>query len=232
MSTILIVDDRPTNRELLMTLLGYGGHRLMEAGDGAEALALMRAERPDLVITDILMPTMDGFEFVQQLRADPALAATPVVFYTATYRAQEARILAQACGVEHVLCVEDDPAVREVVRLMLKKDGHAVTAADGGQAGLDAFRAAREQGEPFDVVITDLGMPYVDGGEVARTVKRESPDTPVVLLSGWGRGVLSRQEIPAEMDVVLGKPPELRDLRRALRQVCAKRGDSYGDQAL
>src|SRR5688572_14880107 len=58
MATILIVDDRPTNREFLLTLLGYGGHRLLEATDGAAALELVRAERPDLVIAGIVMPTM------------------------------------------------------------------------------------------------------------------------------------------------------------------------------
>ena len=77
MATILIVDDRPTNRQFLLTLLGYGGHRLLEAANGAEALERVRAERPDLVITDILMPTMDGYEFVAHLRADPDLAPMP-----------------------------------------------------------------------------------------------------------------------------------------------------------
>ena len=91
MATILIVDDRPANREFLMTLLGYGGHRLLQAADGAEALATARAERPDLVIADILMPTMDGYEFVRQLRADPAIARTPVVFCTAHYHEGEAQ---------------------------------------------------------------------------------------------------------------------------------------------
>ena len=75
MAIILIVDDRASNREFLTTLLGYGGHRLLEAGNGAEALELVRVERPDLVITDILMPTMDGYEFAQKLRAEPAIAA-------------------------------------------------------------------------------------------------------------------------------------------------------------
>jgi CheY-like chemotaxis protein len=77
MATILVVDDRAPNRELLVTLLGYKGHRLLEAADGAEALAIVRTERPDLVITDIPMPTMDGYEFVRELRADPEIAATP-----------------------------------------------------------------------------------------------------------------------------------------------------------
>ncbi len=91
MATILIVDDRLANREFLVTLLGYAGHRLLQAADGAEALAIVRAEHPDLVIADILMPTMDGYEFVRRIRADPAIAATPVIFYTAHYHEREAR---------------------------------------------------------------------------------------------------------------------------------------------
>jgi PAS domain S-box-containing protein len=109
MAIILIVDDRPANREYLVTLLGYGGHRLLEAADGAEGLALARAERPDLVIADILMPTMDGYEFVRQLRADPAVAGTPVIFYTAHYLEREARALADACGVSHILSKPAQP---------------------------------------------------------------------------------------------------------------------------
>src|SRR5687767_807712 len=99
MATVLVVDDRPANRAFLVSLLGSRGDHLLEAPDGAEALALVRAERPDLVITDILMPTMDGYEFVRQLRADPALAETAVVFFTAHYRLREATALAQALGV-------------------------------------------------------------------------------------------------------------------------------------
>ncbi|HYE37852.1 EAL domain-containing protein [Methylocaldum sp.] len=109
MAKILIVDDRPLNREFLVTLLGYGDHRLLEASDGAEALEIIRAEHPDLVITDILMPAIDGYELVNQLRADPALAKTRVIFYTATYRAPEARALAESCGVSAVLAKPSSP---------------------------------------------------------------------------------------------------------------------------
>src|SRR5580765_8166264 len=109
MATILIVDDRPTNRQFLLTLLGYTGHRLLEAGDGAQALDIARAERPDLVITDILMPTMDGYEFTSNLRRDPGLARTPVIFYTATYNSPEARLLADSCGVRTVLRKPAEP---------------------------------------------------------------------------------------------------------------------------
>jgi PAS domain S-box-containing protein len=109
MATILIVDDRESNRELLTTLLGYRNHRTIEACDGAEGLERAQAERPDLIITDILMPAMDGYEFTRRLRADPAFAATPVVFYSAHYLMQEARQLAAKCGVEYVVAKPAEP---------------------------------------------------------------------------------------------------------------------------
>jgi signal transduction histidine kinase/DNA-binding response OmpR family regulator len=109
MAKILIVDDHPTNRQFLVTLLGYDGHQLLEAGDGAEALALLRAERLDLVITDILMPTMDGYEFARQVRADPDIAGTQIIFYTATYLEAQARELARACGVHYLITKPTEP---------------------------------------------------------------------------------------------------------------------------
>ena len=111
MATILTVDDRPENRSFLTTLLAYGGHRLLEAADGAEALEVARAGRPDLIIADILMPTMDGFELVRQLRADPATAAIPVIFYTAAYQGEESHALAEAGGVVRHLAKPADPEV-------------------------------------------------------------------------------------------------------------------------
>ena len=109
MAKILVVDDLPANRALVVTLIGHSGHQALEASGGAEALALVRAEHPDLVISDILMPTMDGYEFVRQLRADQQLAATQVIFYSAHYREQEARNLALACGVTQVLLKPCEP---------------------------------------------------------------------------------------------------------------------------
>jgi DNA-binding NarL/FixJ family response regulator len=87
---------------------------------------------------------------------------------------------------------------------------------------VDAFRAARERGEAFDVVITDLGMPHVSGREVARTVKRESPNTSVIMLTGWGTRLGSESDIPAEVDAVVSKPPRLGELRDALRRVAMR----------
>jgi CheY-like chemotaxis protein len=95
MSTILVVDERSTNREFLTTLLRYRSHRVLEASDGAEALELVQSECPQLIITDILMPTMDGYEFVRRLREVPSTAGISVIFNTAHYLDREARALAR-----------------------------------------------------------------------------------------------------------------------------------------
>ncbi len=112
MATVLVVDDFASNRELVVRLVTYRGHRALEAADGAEALALAKKEHPDLIICDILMPTMDGYEFVKQLRQEPAIAHTEVIFYSANYREQQAQNLARACGVSRVLI---KPAVPEEI---------------------------------------------------------------------------------------------------------------------
>ena len=109
MARILVVDDNATNRDLIATLLGYAGHEVDEAADGAEALQKVRDAPPALVICDILMPTMDGYEFVRRLRAEPAIAHLDVVFCTATFMESEARQLAASCGVNQILFKPCEP---------------------------------------------------------------------------------------------------------------------------
>ncbi|HEV2268827.1 MAG TPA: ATP-binding protein [Steroidobacteraceae bacterium] len=118
-----------------------------------------------------------------------------------------------------ILIVDDDPLIIESLRETLRGDAHRVTAADGGQAGIEAFEAARARGEPFQLVITDLGMPYVDGRRVAAAVKAASPATPVVLLTGWGQRLTAENQVPPHVDRVLNKPPRLRELRAALAEL-------------
>ena len=95
-----------------------------------------------------------------------------------------------------ILIVDDDPLVLESLRVTLQNDGHTVTAADGGQAGIDCFAEAQQRGTSFDVVITDLGMPHVDGRRVASAVKAASPSTPVILLTGWGQRLVDERRHP------------------------------------
>jgi len=111
MPTILVADDSATNRLLLITVLGYAGYRIIEATDGVEALEMARAEHPDLVITDIVMPNMGGTELVNCLRADLALAHIPIIFYTASDLWDEALTVAQSCGVSTVISKPAEPQV-------------------------------------------------------------------------------------------------------------------------
>jgi CheY-like chemotaxis protein len=120
-----------------------------------------------------------------------------------------------------ILIVDDDPLIIESMRATLRSDGHRVTVADGGQTGMDTFVAAQRRGETFAVVITDLGMPYVDGRKVAATVKANSPATPVILLTGWGQRLIADSAVPAHVDRVLSKPPKLAELRRVLAELTA-----------
>jgi signal transduction histidine kinase/CheY-like chemotaxis protein len=119
-----------------------------------------------------------------------------------------------------LLLVDDDPLLLKSLRDTLEADGHVVATANGGAAGIDAFRAAQDHGEPFACVITDLGMPNVDGRKVANAVKDASPTTPVIMLTGWGRRLTSEEEIPPHVDHLLSKPPKLRELRETLAQCC------------
>ncbi len=109
MASILVLDDRSDDRELLATLLGHAGYSVRGASTGEEALGLVRTDRPDLVITDILMPGMNGYEFVRRLRSDPETDAIPVAFCTAHYEEGEVRQLAAACGVSHFIPKPCDP---------------------------------------------------------------------------------------------------------------------------
>jgi diguanylate cyclase (GGDEF)-like protein/PAS domain S-box-containing protein len=136
MANILVVDDNASNRKLVVTVLGHEGHRMIEANDGADGLQAACAGHPDLVISDILMPTMDGFEFVRRLRADPLLHNVAVIFYTAHYHEAEAVNLAEACRVSRVVVRSDGAAgiVRAVTEVLA---GNADPTAQLVDAGFD-----------------------------------------------------------------------------------------------
>ncbi len=118
-----------------------------------------------------------------------------------------------------ILIIDDDPLLIKSLRDILEGDGHTVTAADGGQKGIDTFIAAKKRNAPFSLVITDLGMPYIDGMKVAAAIKAETPSMPVVLLTGWGQRLLAENELPPNIDRVLSKPPRIHELRTLFAEV-------------
>jgi signal transduction histidine kinase/CheY-like chemotaxis protein len=120
-----------------------------------------------------------------------------------------------------ILVVDDDVRVSKSLRRVLEADGHRVTVADGGQAGIDTFMAATVRGESFAMVISDLGMPHIDGRRVAAAVKAASPKTPIVLLTGWGHGMRENGDLPSHVDHLLSKPPDVNELRQAISKLTA-----------
>jgi len=124
-------------------------------------------------------------------------------------------------GRLRLLVVDDDPLLIKSLRDTLEGDGHDITVAMGGAEGIAAFSAALQAGKPFAAVITDLGMPHVDGRQVANAIKAASSAPPVILLTGWGQRLVAEGDVPPHVDRVLNKPPKLRDLRAALASVTA-----------
>jgi signal transduction histidine kinase/ActR/RegA family two-component response regulator len=118
-----------------------------------------------------------------------------------------------------ILYIDDEPLLRELLKELLGRDGHRVQVSDSGHSGVEIFCQARQRGRPFDVVITDLGMPYMDGREVAAAVKRESPGTPVIICTGWGTFMQEDGDLPAHVDGLLSKPPRIAEIHAALRRV-------------
>lgn len=157
MATILVVDDHALNRQFLVTLLGQHGHHVLEASDGHEAVESARANHPDLVITDVLMPVLDGYGLVKKLRLDAATASMKVVFYTAHYAEHEARALAKSCDVASVLPkpAASTDVLSTVNRVLSTNRGEAamevtaVTAAtfDGAHLSLLTDKLAETAGE-------------------------------------------------------------------------------------
>jgi PAS domain S-box-containing protein len=118
-----------------------------------------------------------------------------------------------------ILIVDDDPLILRSLQHTLERDGHLIGVAHGGQAGIDEFCAAQQGDTPFDAVVTDLGMPHIDGRTVATAIKSRAPTMPVILLTGWGYRLQAEDDVPRHVDRVLGKPPRLHELRAALAEL-------------
>jgi PAS domain S-box-containing protein len=200
--TVLVIDDDPEVRQLLARMLGKEGFRVIEATGGEEGIALARAERPDVITLDVLMPGLDGWGVLAALKNDPELASIPVVMLTimdernlgfslgATEyltkpieRAQLSAVLARyrRTSGAGVLVVEDDAATRTVLRRALEKEGWTVTEAENGRVGLERVAAS-----PPALILLDLMMPEMDGFEFLdglRSGRTAGAPPPVVVIT-------------------------------------------------
>ncbi len=121
---LLVVEDIPNILELIDTALKFkGGYRVVTARNGEEALDIIRQERPSIVITDILMPKMDGFSFVHRLRQNSETSGIPVIFLSATYVAPEDKIFATLIGATRFLekPIDIDQLIRTITELLTQK---------------------------------------------------------------------------------------------------------------
>lgn len=115
-----------------------------------------------------------------------------------------------------VLCIDDDEQILQSMKDLLAHFGHWVGVAPGGNSGMEMFRTAIQKGEPFDVVITDMNMPEVNGYVVAQMIKAESPHTPVILMTGASNTMRDSGALSASVDVVVHKPPHFQELNALL----------------
>ncbi|MCB0322189.1 MAG: response regulator [Bdellovibrionales bacterium] len=146
MARVLVVDDRPVNCYYLRAVLESFGHGVIEAYGGPEALELIEKEVPDLIITDIVMPELDGYELATLVNADDSRPPVPVIFYTATFSNQDAEKLADGCGAAVVLPKPSEPtdiiaAVHDTLGLPLSDEsvGHGAAAIGKPTAWKDSY---------------------------------------------------------------------------------------------
>jgi signal transduction histidine kinase/CheY-like chemotaxis protein len=126
-----------------------------------------------------------------------------------------------------ILLVDDDPLLLQSLREILVNEGHQVQTANGGRAGIEAFMDSLKTRHPFPVVITDLGMPHVDGRAVAAAISAAAPDTAIVMLTGWGQRLVASGDVPPGVSMVMSKPPKLAELRQWLADLS---GNAAGDR--
>jgi len=115
-----------------------------------------------------------------------------------------------------VLLVDDDPLILDSIAEVLSFDGHDVAVASSGQAALACFSAALASDVPFEAVVTDLGMPVLNGIQVANGIRALSGTVRIILLTGWGEQARDHQDFPRTVDYLLGKPVRVHELRAAL----------------
>ncbi len=242
--TVLIIDDDADARRLLRTVLVADGFRILEALDGPSGLAMALEQRPDAITLDILMPGMDGWEVLQRIRANDALADIPVIMLSVLHEQQMAlalgateyvtkpidrtqlkRILRrhrdEGAGAT-VLVVEDDAAVRETFRRGLEREGWVVVEAENGRVALEKMATVTPA-----LILLDLIMPVMDGAAFVSALRQVEAwqQIPVVVVTAKDLTREERERLNGHVSDVLtkGEYSQL-DLVRDIRLLMRRRG--------
>lgn len=221
---VVVVDDDPQVCELITRTLTKEGLRVKTALSGLEGLQLARELHPQVIILDVMMPGMDGWAVLVQLKSDPALMDIPVIMLTIVddkkmgYALGAADYMTKPIDRERllmilkkhlptpalssVLVVEDDPTTREMLRRLLEKEGWTVNEAENGRVGLERVQEKRP-----GLVLLDLMMPEMDGfGFVSELHKHEEwRDIPVVVVTAKDITAEDRALLNGSVEKILQK---------------------------
>jgi signal transduction histidine kinase/DNA-binding response OmpR family regulator len=227
---VLVIDDDRVQRELIERFLTREGFRVRSAGGGEEGLRLARQLHPVAITLDVMMPDMDGWSVLLEIKGDPDLRDVPVIMVTmvddpergftlgaADYatkpvdRQRLARILRKyTCGNPpcRVLLVEDDVPTRAMTRNILEKEGWSVSEAENGRVALEAMER-----ETPSLILLDLMMPEMDGFEFADHVRQrpEWRQIPIVVLTAKDVSGEERQRLSGYVETIIQKSGDSRD---------------------
>ncbi len=229
-SCVLVIDDDPVQRNLIERFLSKEGFCVRMADSGAAGLRLARQMRPVAITLDVMMPEMDGWSVLAELKADAVLRDIPVIMLTmvddpergfalgaAEYatkpvdRTRLSQILKKyTCASPPcpVLLVEDDVATRALTRNILQKEGWKVSEAENGRAALECMERNRPS-----LIILDLMMPEMDGFEFANRV-RQHPEwrlIPIVVLTAKDLSGDERRRLAGSVETILQKASDSRE---------------------
>ncbi|MCI0902960.1 MAG: response regulator, partial [Chloroflexi bacterium] len=223
-NTVLVVDDDANVHDLMQRSLAGQGFNLVRAMGGQEGLRLAKELLPAVITLDVMMPGMDGWAVLSALKADPDLADIPVIMVTIvdqknlgyalgaaeylTKPIDRGRLLSvlnkykQDTTNGPVLVVDDDPAVREMVRRMLQKEGWEVALAENGRIALDML----DETAP-SLILLDLMMPEMDGFEFIEELRRDDrwKRLPVVVVTAKDITAEDRQRLNGYVEKVVQK---------------------------
>ena len=240
---VLLIDDSEDSRLLLSQLLEESGCRVLTAASGEAGISAALDRRPDLIVLDLLMPEMDGFETLQRLKAHPSIARTPVIVVSVV----ASEYLGRLAGAADVL---DKPIARDALgdaieralnlspaRVLIVEDSedtrHVLEAHLAGFPGLEVASVAtavdalaRLQSFPADLILLDIMLPGMDGLEFLKRIRRTEQfrDTPVVVITAKSLTDEEHRALQRDTITVLAKGAALgadlaRVLRGALRQI-------------
>jgi len=217
MTRVLIVDDRPENLYLLRVLFTGHGFEVDEARNGAEALVKARQVPPDLVVSDLLMPVMDGFTLLRHWKIDDRLKPIPFVVYTATYTEPTDERLALDLGADAFILkpTEPEPFVARLREVLLGAERHRLPAPRAPQGDDDA-----RLGQYSQVLVRKLEEKVIQLQEANRRLEQHIAERE----SAEAKAAEQIEELRRWHQATLGREDRILQLKGEINELLAKAG--------